>query len=117
MVTFVGAEYVIANILIAAKKNLRRDSISLAEMYSAATYIQKQAMNEGVNAIFMCSTDNISAAVHDFPDYFGYEAKKKEIYRKPKRLSDLESRFIGYLPFNVLTFLVKTANEAVAQQT
>lgn len=52
MATFVGAEYIIANLLIAMKKNHNRDSISLEELSSAGVYIQRQSLEKDIDAIF-----------------------------------------------------------------
>lgn len=115
MATFVGAEYIIANLLIAMKKNHNRDSISLEELSSAGVYIQKQSLEKDIDAIFLSSTDQLSTALFDFSDYFEYDATQQEIFVvKTKKITDLESRFIGYLPFTVLRFLVEVANEVVA---
>ena len=114
MATFVGAEYIIANLLIAVKKKHNRDSISLGELSSAGVYIQRQSLEKDIDAIFLSSTDQLSTAIFDFSDYFEYDSNRQEIFIvKTKKISDLESRFIGYLPFNVLAFLVEAANEAV----
>lgn len=117
MATFVGAEYIIANLLIAMKKKHNRDSISLEELSTAGVYIQRQSLEKDIDAIFLSSTDQLSTAIYDFSDYFQYDPDQQEIFIvKTKKISDLESRFIGYLPFNVLTFLVEAANEAVCFQ-
>ena len=117
MATFVGAEYIIANLLIEMKKKHNRDSISLEELSTAGVYIQRQSLEKDIDAIFLSSTDQLSTAIYDFSDYFQYDPDQQEIFIvKTKKISDLESRFIGYLPFNVLTFLVEAANEAVCFQ-
>lgn len=117
MATFVGAEYIIANLLIAMKKKHNRDSISLEELSTAGVYIQRQSLEKDIDAIFLSLTDQLSTAIYDFSDYFQYDPDQQEIFIvKTKKISDLESRFIGYLPFNVLTFLVEAANEAVCFQ-
>ncbi len=116
MATFVGAEYIIANLLIAVKKKQKKDSISLEELSSAGVYIQKQSIEKDIDAIFLSSTDQLSTAIFDFSDYFEYNSESQEIFIvKTKQISDLESRFIGYLPFDVLRFLVETVNEMVCQ--
>jgi len=117
MATFVGAEYIIANLLIAMKKKHEKEFISLEELSSAGIYIQKLSIEEGIDAIFLSSSDQLSMALFDFTDYFEFNAETQEIrIVKTKKISDLESRFIGYLPFDVLTFLVDAAGKAVCQQ-
>ncbi len=115
MATFVGAEYIIANILIALKKLSKRDFVTLDELSEAGIYIQKQSLiNEEIDAIFLSSSDQVASAIYDFSDYFEYDKENNSInIVKTKKLEDLESRFIGYLPFAVLNFLVKTSMEFV----
>lgn len=117
MATFVGAEYIIANLLIAMKKNHNQDSISLEELNNAGIYIQRLSVEKDIDAIFLSSSDQLLMAIFDFSDYFEYDEATQKIHIvKTKKISDLESRFIGYLPFNILTFLVEAANEAVCQK-
>lgn len=117
MATFVGAEYIIANFLIAIKKKQNRESISLKELSSAGVYIQKLSIERNVDAIFLSSSDQLSTAIFDFSDYFEFDSSSQEIrIVKNKKISDLESRFIGYLPFNVLVFLIQTVNDIVCQE-
>lgn len=117
MAIFVGAEYIIANVLIALKKLNKRDSVTLDELSEAGIYIQKQSLiNEDIDAIFLSSSDQVASAIYDFSDYFEYDKENNSInIVKTKKLEDLESRFIGYLPFTVLTFLVKSSMEFVRQ--
>ena len=70
MATFVGAEYIIANLLIAMKKYHKKESISLEELSSAGVYIQQLSIEESIDAIFLSSTDQLSTAIFDFSDYF-----------------------------------------------
>lgn len=115
MATFVGAEYIIANYLIAMKRNQNRDSISIEELSSAGVYIQELSVEKDINAVFLSSTDQLSSAIFDFSDYFEYMPADRTIrIVKSKKISDLESRFIGYLPFDVLMFLVEATNSLCA---
>lgn len=117
MATFVGAEYIVANLLIAKKNHDEDSSMSLEELGNASVYIQRRSLNTDVDAIFSSSMEQLSAAVFEFCDYFKYnEAQQKISVVESKEISDLKSRFIGYLPFDVLSFLVKAANDAVQQQ-
>ena len=118
MATFVGAEYIIANILIALKKIGKRESVTLNELTEAGIYIQKQSLSEDINAIFLSSSDQVASAIYDFSDYFEYNKEEDAIYIvKTKNIEDLESRFMGYLPFNVLSFLVNMSMEFVKQNS
>ena len=53
-------------------------------------------------------------ALYDFSDYFEYDQSKDSInIVNTKNIDDLESRFIGYLPLNILQFLVNKSIEYV----
>ena len=118
MATFVGAEYIIANVLIALKKIGKRDSITLDELSQAGFYIQQKSLNEDINAIFLSSSEQVASAIYDFSDYFEYDDANNSIYIvKTKNKDDLESRFMGYLPFEVLSFLVNVSMEFVKQSS
>lgn len=107
MATFVGAEYIIANILIALKRLNKKDMVTLDELSEAGVFIQQQSLNEDINAIFLSSSDHMTSAIYDFSDYFDFDKETNSIQIvKTKDINDLESRFIGYLPFDVLSFLV-----------
>lgn len=118
MATFVGAEYIIANVLIALKKIGKRDSVTLDELSRAGIYIQQKSLNEDINAIFLSSSEQVASAIYDFSDYFEYDDHANSIYIvKTKNIDDLESRFVGYLPFEVLRFLVNVSMEFVKQSS
>ncbi len=51
MTTFIGAEYIIGNLLIAKKT----DTTSLAELNEASYYLQRVANEEGVDVIYLTS--------------------------------------------------------------
>ncbi len=109
MTTFVGAEYIIANLLIAFK-NENKNTISLSELSEAEIYIQQQSLSENLNAIFLISSEQVLSAIHDFSDYFCFNSESNSIsIARGKNIADLESRFIGYLPFDVVCFLVNVS--------
>ena len=118
MATFVGAEYIIANMLIALSKTTKRDVVTLSELSEAGIYIQKQSLEEEkIDAIFLSSSEQVINALYDFSDYFEYDQANNSIrIVKTKNIKDLESRFIGYLPFNILSFLVKVTTMFVEQK-
>jgi len=60
MVTFVGAEYIIANSLIALKKTKNRTNISLSELNQLGIYIQQMSIENDVDAVFLVSQDQVS---------------------------------------------------------
>lgn len=108
MVTFVGAEYIIANLLIALKRINKRETVTLDELSEAGVYIREMSLSEDIDAIFLSSSEQVATAIYDFSDYFEYDRETDAIkVVKTKKIEDLESRFMGYLPFDVLSFLVK----------
>ena len=114
MFTFVGAEYIIANSLISLKKAKNQTNVSLSELNKLGFYIQQMSTKKEVDAVFLISQDQMVTAACDFPDYFEYNAAEKTIcVKQTKQIADLASRFVGYLPWNVTAFLVKTTNEFV----
>lgn len=48
MVTFVGAEYIIANVLIALKRKKNRTTISLSELNELGIYICKKCLSKRI---------------------------------------------------------------------
>lgn len=118
MVTFVGAEYIIANSLIALKRKQNRTDISLEELSNLGIYIQQMSVEEDLDAVFLTSEDQLASAVFDFSDYFEYNTSQKTIcIKKTKKITDLASRFVGYLPWEIISFLVKTTNDFAQHQT
>lgn len=115
MATIVGAEYIIANVLIVLKRLNKKESITLDELSKAGIYIQKQSLvDDEIDAIFLSSSKQVVTALYDFSDYFEYNQGDDSIYIvNTKNIDDLESRFIGYLPFNILKFLVNKSIEYV----
>lgn len=112
MVTFVGAEYIIANSLIALKKRKNRSTISFSELSDLGIYIQKMSIEKDLDAVFLTSQDQYTSALFDFSDYFDYNEVEQTIcIKQTKQITDLASRFVGYLPWEVLAFLVETTND------
>lgn len=110
-----ATEYIIANVLIALKRLNKKESITLDELSKAGIYIQKQSLvDDEIDAIFLSSLKQVVTALYDFSDYFEYNQSDDSIYIvNTKNIDDLESRFIGYLPFNILKFLVNKSIEYV----
>ncbi len=116
MVTFVGAEYLIANMLIAYKRKHNLDSITFEDLNKAGIFVQKLSVKENVDAIFLSSADRLTEAIFDFSDYFSYNEENQAILiKQTKKIDDLENRFLGYLPFTVLSFLVSAVDKFVEQ--
>ena len=113
MDVFVGAEYIIANALIVLKRK-GVDQIKVTDLQSFGINIQKSCFEQSVDAVFLLSLDNVSAAIYNFSDYFSYD----EIDREPiirlnseVEIEDLESRFVGYLPIKLLKIILENAQK------
>lgn len=119
MNTFVGAEYVIANALIALKRR-GQDCITFEKLREIGVEIQRCCNERGVDAVILTSGDRIASAIYNFSDYFEYDETDDE-FRKPvirikktATCGDLEQRFVGYLPVDVLRLLREKVGELVA---
>ena len=112
MTTLVGAEYIIANILIAENRNNHNNSISMERMLLAISYIQNLAKERDIAAEFCVSYPDLMQAIDSFSDYFTFENQIISI-APGKKLDDLKSRFIGYLPLYVISFIVDASKKAV----
>ena len=74
------------------------------------------SIEKDLDVIFLISQDQLDLALFDFSDYFEYSESGNIIcINKNKQITDLASRFVGYLPWNVLTFLVEVADEFAKQ--
>lgn len=70
------------------------------------------SLSNNIDAIFLSSAEQVATAIYDFSDYFEYDRETDAIkIVETKQIEDLESRFMGYLPFNILSFLVKMLYE------
>lgn len=116
MNTFVGAEYVMANTLIALKRK-GEESITFERLREIGFQIQTSFNEKGLDAVILTSGDNISAAIFDFSDYFKYDdsdGKPTIFIQKDTTITDLENRFVGYLPVKILGVLLEEINRMVA---
>lgn len=118
MNTFVGAEYVIANALIALKE--KQDYITFEKLREIGVKIQQSFNEHGVDAVILTTGDRIKSAIYNFSDYFEYDEIGDDIpkpiirIKKSTTCKDLEQRFMGYLPLDVLRLLQKKMLELVA---
>lgn len=118
MVTFVGAEYIIANSLIALKRERNRTTISLSELNELGIYMKKMSIEKDLDAVFLVSQDQLATALFDFSDYFEYNENDGIIcIKKSRHITDLASRFVGYLPWEVLAFIVEATDEFAKKQS
>lgn len=116
MNTLVGAEYVIANTLIALNKK-GIESITFSKLREIGIQIQNICNDNGVDAVILTFGDSISSAIYDFSDYFQYREIKGEpsiLIQTNATISDLQKRFVGYLPVDVLRILVNGIPKLVA---
>lgn len=119
MDTFVGAEYVIANALIALSKK-GQDCISYSRLRSIGVKIQQYCNREGIDAVILTSSDKINTAIYDFSDYFEYIETDGDTsnpmirIRKNTPITQLEKRFVGYLPVDIIKMLTAKIEEFVA---
>ena len=115
MIKFVGAEQLIAIMLIEKRKQGIRE-ISLQDLGEYGIYIQQKSITENIDAVFLTSKLKYYNAIYDFSDYFKCETDHmghttKITIQKTKDIDDLESRFIGYLPDIILDFLKSAVND------
>lgn len=105
MTTFVGAEYIIAYALIVKYRCCKLKTVDIDAVVRLSYYLQNQANNNRMDVIFLGSIDNINISILNNSDYFKFNRETNEIgMSKWVDISDLESRFIGYLPLDVIKF-------------
>ncbi|MCL2046789.1 MAG: hypothetical protein FWG88_10455 [Oscillospiraceae bacterium] len=111
MDVFVGAEYIIANALIALKaKGI--DQIKFSELHDLGIEIQKICNEKAVDAVLLLSGNNVTSAIYSFSDYFTYiddDIDPSIQLNSSKDIIDLQNRFIGYLPVILLKIIYETA--------
>lgn len=109
MTRFIGAEYLIACVLI-EKKKIGYSGISLDALSEYGIYVQKMSLAEKLDTVFLTSKSQFCRAIHDFSDYYkaivdvhnqitGIELDSS------KSSDDLEYGFMGYLPQDIFDFL------------
>lgn len=118
MTKFVGAEYLIACILIEKGKK-GYNSVSLADLATYGIYVQRLSLRQKIDAVFLTSKAQFFNAIYDFSDYFDCEfdadEQIKEIrINKTKNIADLSYRFMGYLPKDIFDFLTKAVEQYAA---
>ncbi len=115
MTEFVGAEYLIARMLI--EKHERE--ISTAELNRLGICVRRRSIEEGVGVVFLTSREEVYSAIYDYSDYF------QCIYDEDNRLSgikineskstdDLKIKFIRYLPDAIMKLLDEAIREIAA---
>lgn len=116
---FIGAEYLIANLLIKKQKE-GKSSVSMEELIKCGVNVQRISKNNSLDAIFLTARDEFYEAIYDFTDYFSCEfdsltgrIKNVEI-KTGKNVTDLEDRFVGYIPAEIVKILEEAFNEQLS---
>lgn len=109
MTQFIGAEYLIANLLIQKMKN-NKPFVSLEELSRYGIEVRRISVEEDLDAVFLLSRIEIYNAIFDFSDYFQCEYDDHDQIKgitisKTKGIEDLETRFVGFIPDNIVDVL------------
>lgn len=102
MTTFVGSEYLIAYGILKQIPN-GETSVSFPELRKMARQLQDKLNELEIDAIVI--DYELQKAITSYPDYFEFVKLNGVPYAKCNRRIgklDLEKRFIGYLPLNIL---------------
>lgn len=115
MTNFVGAEYLIACILI-EKKRKGKDFVTLVELSKYGVIVQQLSQKNELDVVFLTSKAQLFNAIYDFSDYFSckYDLEENLIgieINKERKIEDLEERFMGYLPQEIFDFLSKAVQK------
>lgn len=111
MTKFIGAEYVIANMLIKKMEN-GETSVSLAELSRCGIEVQRISIKEEIDAIFLTSRSEIFHAIYDFTDYFQCQYDEDDqisgiTINADKEIMDLQERFVGFIPKTIVDVLLR----------
>lgn len=118
MSMFVGAEFLIASMLIEKKRN-GINFVSLDELATCGIYVQKMSVQEKLDAIFLTSKSQFYSAIYDFSDYFECKLDEENNLigikiQSSRNIDDLEYRFMGYLPNEIFKFLMEAVKKYAA---
>lgn len=105
MTTFISPEFFIGNVLIALH---RRDIpyISLADLRLVGRKFQDFCNKEDVDAVTVLSGDYLERALYENSDLFELLPNNLLRIRPGVTVGTLKSRFVGYLPFEVVCAMV-----------
>lgn len=114
MTEFVGAEYLIAKMLI----EKHEQEISTVELNRLGICVRRLSIEEGLGAVFLTSREEVYSAVYDYSDYFQcvYDADNKLSgikINENKNVDDLDVKFMKYLPDDIMKLL----DEAIKAMT
>ena len=111
MTTFIGAEYIIAYTLI-TKIQSGFDTATFQEVRDFGTKLQNELNKNNIDAVVI--SHSLPDVIEQFSEYFDIVVLNNCSYIKCKRgvyLSQLESRFLGYLPLNILSIVDDIIND------
>lgn len=114
MTEFVGAEYLIARMLI----EKHEQEISTAELNRLGICVRRRSIEEGIGAVFLTSRDEVYSAIYDYSDYFQciYDEDNKLCgikINENKNVDDLK-KFIKFLPDAIMRLLDEAIKEIAA---
>lgn len=115
MTEFVGAEHLIARMLIEKQEQ----EISTAELNRLGICVRRRSIEKGVDAVFLTSREEVYSAIFDYSDYFQciYDEDNKLSgikINENKSADDLKVKFIKYLPDNIMKLLDEAIREIAA---
>lgn len=115
MIRFVGAEYLIATMLLEKAKE-GKNYVTMNELGKYGIYVQRESVINNLDTVFLVSKPQIITAICDCSDYFKFELDANEqitgiTITASKGLDDLEFRFMGRLPKEILDFLIEKVKE------
>ncbi len=115
MTCFVGAEYIIASMLI-EKAKFGKKTVSLSELNRYGVSVQQEANNHNIDAVFLTSQSQLYSAVYDFSDYFTCQFDENGMLvnimiESTKNITDLEYRFMGFLSKTISEILFEVAKK------
>ena len=105
MTTFIGAEYVIAYTLM-NKMQKGFDAVTFQEVRDFGNKLQIELNKNNIDAVVI--SHSLPDVVYQFSEYFEEVSLNNDNYIKCKRgvnLSNLESRFMGYLPLYIINIV------------
>ena len=115
MTEFVGAEYLIARMLIEKHEQV----ISTSELNKLGICVRRRSIEEGVGAVFLTSREEVYSAIYDYSDYFQciYDEDNKLSgikINESKNVDDLIVKFIKYLADPIVKLLDEAIREIAA---
>ena len=114
MSTFVGAEYLIANLIIATATKNGSSDVSMSHLEDFGIEVQKRCIADDIDAVLLMSKSGVVEALYDFSDYFTWNnAEDKLLIKKNDTITidALKARFMGFLPSSVLKVIIELAEK------